>query len=68
MRALPDGWSERTADIGGVTIHYVEAGSGPLVVLVHGFPEFWYGWRAQIGPLAAAGYRVIAPDLRGYNL
>ena len=41
---------------------------GPLVVLLHGFPEFWYGWRRQIGPLAAAGLRVLAPDLRGYNL
>lgn len=40
---------------------------GPLVVLLHGFPEFWYGWRHQIGPLAAAGYRVAVPDQRGYN-
>jgi epoxide hydrolase 4 len=38
------------------------------VILLHGFPEFWYGWRHQIGPLAAAGYRVWAPDQRGYNL
>ena len=49
-------------------LHYVEAGDGPLVVLLHGFPEFWYGWRLQIAPLAAAGFRVVAPDLRGYNL
>lgn len=41
---------------------------GPVVVLLHGFPEFWYGWRAQIEPLAAAGFRVIVPDQRGYNL
>ena len=40
---------------------------GPLVVLLHGFPEFWYGWRRQLGPLAASGLRVVAPDLRGYN-
>ena len=46
----------------------VEAGDGPLIVLLHGFPEFWYGWRRQIAPLAAAGFRVVAPDLRGYNL
>lgn len=52
----------------GIRLHYVEAGSGPLVVLLHGFPEFWYGWRRQIPALARAGYRVIAPDLRGYNL
>jgi epoxide hydrolase 4 len=57
------------ADVGGgVRLHYVEAGEGPLVVLLHGFPEFWYSWRHQIGPLAEAGYRVIAPDMRGYNL
>ena len=37
-------------------------------MLLHGFPEFWYGWRQQIGPLAAAGFRVVAPDTRGYNL
>jgi pimeloyl-ACP methyl ester carboxylesterase len=51
----------------GIRLHYVEAGSGPLVVLLHGFPEFWYSWRHQIPVLAAHGYRVIAPDLRGYN-
>ena len=49
-------------------LHYVEAGDGPLVVLLHGFPEFWYGWRLQIKALAAAGFRVVAPDMRGYNL
>jgi epoxide hydrolase 4 len=41
---------------------------GPLIVLLHGFPELWYGWRHQIRPLAAAGFRVVAPDMRGYNL
>jgi len=59
---------EGFADVGNVTLHYVEAGEGPLVVLLHGFPEFSYAWRDQIGPLAAAGFRVVAPDLRGYNL
>ena len=49
-------------------LHYVEAGDGPLIVLLHGFPEFWYGWRLQIQALAAAGFRVVAPDMRGYNL
>jgi pimeloyl-ACP methyl ester carboxylesterase len=53
---------------GGVRLHYVEAGEGPLVVLLHGFPEFWYSWRRQIAPLAQAGYHVVAPDMRGYNL
>jgi epoxide hydrolase 4 len=56
------------ARVNGVRLHYVEAGSGRLVVLLHGFPEFWYSWRQQIPALAAAGYRVMAPDLRGYNL
>jgi epoxide hydrolase 4 len=53
---------------GGVRLHYVEAGEGPLVLLLHGFPEFWYSWRHQLGPLADAGFHVVAPDMRGYNL
>ena len=57
---------EGYAEIGDVRLHYVEAGDGPLIVLLHGFPEFWYGWRLQIKPLAAAGFRVVAPGpLRG---
>jgi epoxide hydrolase 4 len=56
------------AEVGDQRLHYVEAGDGPLLVLLHGFPEFWYGWRQQIRPLAAAGFRVVAPDMRGYNL
>ena len=54
----------------GITLHVVAAGpaDGPVVILLHGFPEFWHGWRRQIGPLAAAGFRVLAPDQRGYNL
>src|SRR5690349_22426308 len=64
----PSGLREGYAEIGDVRLHYVEAGEGPLIVLLHGFPEFWYGWREQIGPLAAAGFRVVAPDMRGYNL
>src|SRR5262245_29151478 len=61
---------EGNAKVGDVSLHYVEAGDGdaPLIVLLHGFPEFWYGWRKQIAPLAEAGFRVVAPDLRGYNL
>jgi pimeloyl-ACP methyl ester carboxylesterase len=56
------------ADLSGSRLHYVEAGEGPLVVLLHGFPEFWYSWRFQISMLADAGFRVVAPDMRGYNL
>lgn len=54
----------------GIRLHVVQAGpvDGPLVLLLHGFPEFWYGWRHQIAPLAQAGYRVWVPDQRGYNL
>lgn len=55
------------AKISGIRLHYVEAGTGPLVVLLHGFPECWYSWRHQIPALADAGFRVIAPDMRGYN-
>ena len=51
----------------GVRLHCVELGEGPLVVLLHGFPDFWYGWRDQIPAIAAAGFRVVAPDLRGYG-
>ena len=51
----------------GIRIHYVEAGEGPLVVMCHGWPESWYSWRHQIQPIADAGYRVVAPDMRGYG-
>lgn len=51
----------------GVTIRYAEMGAGPLVLLVHGFPESWYSWRAQLPALAAAGYRAVAMDVRGYG-
>ena len=61
-------WQHRQVVVNNVRLHYVEFGSGPLVVLLHGFPEFWYAWRYQIPVLAAAGYRAIAPDMRGYNL
>lgn len=56
--------------VNGVNLHVVQAGrpDGPLVLLLHGFPEFWYGWHNQIGALAAAGYCVWIPDQRGYNL
>jgi pimeloyl-ACP methyl ester carboxylesterase len=56
------------AELGEVRLHYVEQGEGPLVVLLHGFPEFWFSWRFQIPALVAAGFRVVAPDMRGYNL
>jgi epoxide hydrolase 4 len=57
-------------DTAEVRIHAVAAGprSGPLLILLHGFPEFWYSWHKQIRPLAQAGFRVVVPDQRGYNL
>ncbi len=51
----------------GIRIHYAEQGTGPLVLLCHGFPEGWYSWRDQLTALAAAGYRAVAPDMRGYG-
>jgi pimeloyl-ACP methyl ester carboxylesterase len=51
----------------GIRMHCVEAGSGPLVVLLHGFPESWHSWRHQLGALADAGFHAVAPDLRGYG-
>ena len=57
-------------EVNGVRLHVVTAGepNAPLVVLLHGHPDFWYGWRHQIGPLVDAGYRVVVPDQRGCNL
>jgi pimeloyl-ACP methyl ester carboxylesterase len=58
--------THRFVDVNGVRLHIAEQGQGPLVLLLHGWPESWYSWRHQFGPLAAAGYRVVAPDQRGY--
>ena len=55
------------ADVNGVKLHYVRAGTGPLMIFVHGFPEFWYEWKHQLAEFAA-DHTVVAPDLRGYNL
>src|SRR6516225_173588 len=57
----------QVVDARGTRIHCVEEGSGPLVLLVHGFPESWYSWRHQLPVLAAAGYRAVAVDVRGYG-
>lgn len=59
----------RVVETNGISLHTRQAGpeDGPLVILLHGFPEFWYGWHHQIEPLASAGYRVVVPDQRGYN-
>ncbi|WP_338828364.1 alpha/beta hydrolase [Bradyrhizobium sp. 27S5] len=57
----------QTIETNGIRLRVALAGAGPLVVLIHGFPESWYSWRHQIPALAAAGYRVAAPDVRGYG-
>lgn len=59
--------SHRTIRTNGISMHVVEQGAGPAVVLCHGFPELWFSWRHQLPALAAAGYRAIAPDQRGYG-
>jgi pimeloyl-ACP methyl ester carboxylesterase len=53
--------------LNGIKYHYAEAGSGPLVIMLHGFPELWYSWRHQLEALAKAGYHAVAPDLRGFG-
>ncbi|WP_017539468.1 alpha/beta fold hydrolase [Nocardiopsis halophila] len=64
--ALVDGpWKHRTVSAAGTRFHVAEVGDGPLVLLLHGFPGFWWSWQAQIGALADAGYRAVAVDLRG---
>jgi pimeloyl-ACP methyl ester carboxylesterase len=67
--SLPFGATERFVVTNGIRLHLVDAGpsDGPPVVLLHGFPEFWYGWRRQIPALAASGHRVLVLDQRGYN-
>ncbi|MGW1285176.1 alpha/beta fold hydrolase [Streptomyces sp. NPDC002586] len=57
----------RHVRLNSVDVHIAEQGEGPLVLLLHGFPEAWYSWRHQIDAIAAAGYRVVAPDQRGYG-
>ncbi len=70
MQGPPPNLEQLTLPGAGLRLNAVAAGpsQGPLVLLLHGFPEFWYGWRRQIGALAAAGWRVVALDQRGYNL
>ncbi len=65
---MMNGLQEKFAYVNGIRMHYVEKGTGPLVLLCHGWPESWYAWRWQIDALAAAGYRAVAPDQRGYGL
>jgi pimeloyl-ACP methyl ester carboxylesterase len=66
-RAAAFGARLREVDAGGLRMQVADAGDGAPVVLVHGFPELWYSWRHQLRDLAAAGFHVIAPDMRGYG-
>ena len=57
----------RIIETNGIRMHFAEQGAGPLVLLCHGFPELWYSWRHQLPALAEAGFRAVAPDMRGYG-
>jgi pimeloyl-ACP methyl ester carboxylesterase len=59
--------AHRMIETNGIRLHVAEQGSGPLVILCHGFPECWYSWRHQLSALAEAGFHAVAPDLRGYG-
>src|SRR5579859_278592 len=63
---MPD-IQHRFVETNGIRMHVAETGSGPLVLLLHGFPESWYSWRHQLRALSEAGYHVVAPDQRGYG-
>lgn len=64
---MSERWKHHFAETNGLRMHYVEQGQGFPVLLLHGFPELWYSWRYQIPALADAGFRAIAPDMRGYG-
>ncbi|MFN6565946.1 alpha/beta hydrolase [Dendronalium sp. ChiSLP03b] len=66
MSVIPNSWKHEYINTNGVKLHYVTQGAGPLMVMLHGFPEFWYSWRHQI-PEFAKYFQVVALDLRGYN-
>lgn len=63
----PAAFAHRMVEADGLAIHYVDEGVGPLVILLHGFPYTWFEWRHQIAALAQAGFRVVAPDIRGFG-
>ncbi|HEY0816379.1 MAG TPA: alpha/beta hydrolase [Pseudonocardia sp.] len=63
----PGAWTHRHISANGIRLHVAECGEGPLVVLLHGFPEYWFAWRHQLVGLAERGFRAVAVDLRGYG-
>ncbi|MEP6851078.1 MAG: alpha/beta hydrolase [bacterium] len=64
---VPGPWTHRTVRANGIALHVAELGSGPLVLLLHGFPQFWWAWSQQLIDLADAGYHAVAVDLRGFG-
>ena len=64
---MTDEFKSKKFTLNDINIHAVEYGRGPLVIMVHGWPESWYSWRHQIKPIAKTGYRVLAIDVRGYG-
>lgn len=64
---IPGPWTHRRVAANGARFHVVEAGDGPMVLFLHGFPEFWWAWRHQLPTVAAAGFRAVAMDLRGFG-
>jgi len=66
MASLDSGWQHQFIETNNIRLHCVTQGQGELVILLHGFPEFWYSWRHQI-PALARHFKVVVPDLRGYN-
>src|SRR5262245_21942802 len=67
MKTAMNEITHRTVDTNGIRMHVAEQGTGPLVILCHGFPESWYSWRHQLAALAAAGFHAVAADMRGYG-
>ncbi|MEV6984584.1 alpha/beta hydrolase [Sphaerisporangium sp. NPDC051017] len=67
LARIPGPWTHRSVHAGNGMFHIAEAGEGPLVLLLHGFPQFWWTWRRQLVSLPEAGYRAVAVDLRGYG-
>ena len=65
--AASPSWKNQYAEVNGVRLHYVTQGKGPLIIFLHGFPEFWYEWKDQL-PEFGKDHRAVAPDMRGYNL
>lgn len=65
--AVPGPWTHRPVAANGAQFHVAELGQGPLVLFLHGFPEFWWAWRNQLPRIANAGWRAVAMDLRGYG-